>query len=95
MTPFAYERDPGAGCSAMEGHNRDHAILGGSEHCVAVHPSDMAVALAALGATVIVLGRQGERRIAINDLHRLPGTAPERDTVLERGELIVALELPA
>lgn len=95
LTTACNKRDPGAGCSAMEGLNRDHAILGGSEHCVAVHPSDMAVALAALGATAIVLGRQGERRIAINDLHRLPGTAPERDTVLERGELIVALELPA
>lgn len=89
------KRDPGSGCSALEGHNRDHAILGASEHCVAVHPSDMAVALAALDATVIVLGRQGERRIPIADLHRLPGDSPERDSVLEHGELIIAVELPA
>jgi xanthine dehydrogenase YagS FAD-binding subunit len=88
------KREPGSGCSAVEGHNRDHAILGASEQCVAVHPSDMAVALAALDATVIVLGRQGERRIPIIDFHRLPGQAPERDTVLEHGELITAIELP-
>lgn len=89
------KREPGSGCSALEGHNRDHAILGASEHCVAVHPSDMAVALAALDATVIVLGRQGERRIPISDFHRLPGDSPQRDTVLEHGELITAVELPA
>jgi xanthine dehydrogenase YagS FAD-binding subunit len=89
------KREPGSGCSAMEGHNRDHAILGASEHCVAVHPSDMAVALVALEATVVVLGRQGERRIPIIDFHRLPGASPERDTVLEHGELITAVELPA
>jgi xanthine dehydrogenase YagS FAD-binding subunit len=89
------KREPGSGCSAIEGHNRDHAILGASQHCVAVHPSDMAVALAALDATIVVLGRQGERRIPIADFHRLPGDAPERDTVLEHGELITAVELPA
>lgn len=89
------KRQPGSGCSAMEGHNRDHAILGASEQCVAVHPSDMAVALAVLDATVVVLGRQGERRVPIADFHRLPGNAPERDTVLEHGELITAVELPA
>jgi xanthine dehydrogenase YagS FAD-binding subunit len=94
LTTPCNKRSPGAGCSALEGHDRDHAILGASEHCAAVHPSDMAVALAALGATVIVLGRQGERRIAVTDLYRLPGSAPERDTVLERGDLIVAVELP-
>ena len=88
------KRNPGSGCSAIEGHNRDHAILGASEHCVAVHPSDMAVALAALDATIVVLGQQGERRVAITELHRLPGDAPQRDTVLERGDLIVAVELP-
>ncbi|HEX3844502.1 MAG TPA: xanthine dehydrogenase family protein subunit M [Steroidobacteraceae bacterium] len=88
------KREPGSGCSAVEGHNRDHAILGASEQCIAVHPSDMAVALAALDATVVVLGRQGERRIPIIDFHRLPGDAPERDTVLEHGELITAIELP-
>jgi xanthine dehydrogenase YagS FAD-binding subunit len=89
------KREPGSGCSALEGHNRDHAILGASEHCVAVHPSDMAVALAALDATVIVLGRQGERRVPLVDFHRLPGESPERDTVLEHGELITGVELPA
>lgn len=95
VTTPCNKRNPGTGCSAIEGHNRDHAILGASEHCAAVHPSDMAVALAALEATVVVLGRQGERRIPIADLHRLPGNAPERDTVLEHGDLIVAVELPA
>src|SRR6185437_10655041 len=89
------KRNPGTGCSALEGLNRDHAILGASEHCVAVHPSDMAVALAALDANVVVLGREGERRIAVTELHRLPGNAPERDTVLEHGDLIVAVELSA
>ena len=88
------KRKPGSGCSAIEGYNRDHAVLGASEQCIAVHPSDMAVALVALDAVVIVLGRQGERRIPIGDLHRLPGDSPERDTVLEHGELITAVELP-
>lgn len=94
VTTPCNKRTPGTGCSAMQGYNRDHAILGASEHCVAVHPSDMAVALAALDATVVVLGRQGERRIAVTDLHRLPGITPDRDTVLERGDLIIAVELP-
>jgi xanthine dehydrogenase YagS FAD-binding subunit len=88
------KRSPGSGCSALDGRNRDHAILGASAHCVAVHPSDMAVALAALDATVIVLGPQGERPIPIADFHRLPGDSPERDTVLEHGELVIAVELP-
>lgn len=88
------KRSPGAGCSALEGYNRDHAILGASQQCVAVNPSDMAVALTALDATVIVLGPQGQRRIPIGDFHRLPGNAPERDTVLEHGDLIVTVELP-
>jgi len=95
VTTPCNKRKPGSGCSALEGCNRDHAILGASEQCVAVHPSDMAVALAALDATVVVLGRQGERRIPIADFHRLPGNAPQRDTVLEHGELIIAVELPA
>jgi xanthine dehydrogenase YagS FAD-binding subunit len=94
VTTPCNKRSPGSGCSALEGHDRDQAILGASQHCVAVHPSDMAVALAMLDATVVVLGRQGERRIPIADFHRLPGEAPERDTVLEHGELIVAVELP-
>ena len=95
VTTPCNKRSPGSGCSAIEGHNRDHAILGASEQCVAVNPSDMAVALTALDATVVVLGREGERRIAVADLHRLPGDNPERDTVLEHGDLIVAVELPA
>jgi xanthine dehydrogenase YagS FAD-binding subunit len=94
VTTPCNKRNPGTGCSALEGHNRDHAILGASEHCVATHPSDMAVALTALDATVVVLGRQGERRIRVADLHRLPGNAPDRDSVLEQGDLIVAVELP-
>lgn len=95
VTTPCNKRSPGSGCSAIEGHNRDHAILGASEDCVAVNPSDMAVALTALDATVVVLGRDGQRRIAVADLHRLPGDKPERDTVLEHGDLIVAVELPA
>ena len=88
------KREPGSGCSAIEGHNKDHAILGASKHCVATHPSDMAVAMTALEAFVNVLGPDGERRIPIEDLHRLPGDEPERDTTLEHGELITAVDLP-
>lgn len=88
------KREPGSGCSAIEGHNKDHAILGASEHCVATHPSDMAVAMTALEALVNVHGPDGERRIPIEDLHRLPGDEPERDTTLEHGELITAVDLP-
>jgi xanthine dehydrogenase YagS FAD-binding subunit len=89
------KREPGTGCSAIDGYTRYHAILGASEHCIAVHPSDMAVAMAALDATVVVLGTGGERRIPLVDFHRLPGDAPDRDTVLEHGNLITAVELPA
>jgi xanthine dehydrogenase YagS FAD-binding subunit len=88
------KREPGSGCSAIEGHNKDHAILGASEHCVAIHPSDMAVAMTALEAFVNVHGPDGERRIRIEDLHRLPGDEPERDMTLEHGELITAVDLP-
>ena len=88
------KREPGTGCSALEGYHRDHAILGASPHCVATHPSDMAVALTALEAGVRVLGRDGERTIPVADLHRLPGADPSRDTVLEHGELITAVDLP-
>ena len=88
------KREPGSGCSAIEGHNKNHAILGASEHCVATHPSDMAVAMAALDAFVVVHGPDGERRIPIEELHRLPGDEPERDTTLEHGELITAVDLP-
>jgi xanthine dehydrogenase YagS FAD-binding subunit len=89
------KRAPGTGCSAVEGHNRDHAILGASDHCVAVHPSDMAVAMAALDAVVMVQSEAGERNLALDDFYRLPGDAPERDTTLEHGDLIVAVTLPA
>lgn len=89
------KREPGSGCSAIGGYTRYHAILGASEDCIATHPSDMAVALAALDATVVVLGAEGERRIPLTSLHRLPGTEPHLDTVLEQGDLITAVELPA
>src|SRR5690348_12704372 len=88
------KRRPNSGCSALGGYTRYHAILGASEHCIAVHPSDMAVAMAALEATVVVLGPSGERRIPLVDFHRLPGDEPERDTALQHGELITAVELP-
>jgi xanthine dehydrogenase YagS FAD-binding subunit len=87
-------RDPD-GCPAREGDHRNLAILGHSAACIATHPSDMAVALAAIGATVHVAGADGVRTVPIPGLHRLPGDAPERDTVLEPGELITAIELPA
>ncbi|WP_344279574.1 FAD binding domain-containing protein [Actinomadura napierensis] len=88
------KRDPGSGCPAREGEHHNLAILGHSEACVATHPSDMAVALAALDATVHVQGRDGERAIPIADLHRLPGNEPQRDTNLENGDLITAVEVP-
>ena len=88
------KRVPGAGCSALRGFNRMHAILGASEHCIATHPSDMCVALAALGATVRVTGPGGDRGIAFADFHRLPGDTPQIDTTLEHGELITAVDLP-
>jgi xanthine dehydrogenase YagS FAD-binding subunit len=87
------KRRPGTGCPAIEGHHRNHAILGWSDACVATHPSDMAVALAALGATVHVAGRDGERTVPMPGLHRLPGEEPDRDTELRPGELITAVEL--
>ncbi len=89
------KREPGSGCPAREGLNRNHALFGASEHCVAVHPSDFCVALAALDAQVLITGPQGERRVPMSDFHRLPGDTPQRDTVLEAGELILAIELPA
>jgi xanthine dehydrogenase YagS FAD-binding subunit len=88
------KRRPGSGCAALEGYTRYHAILGASAHCVAVHPSDMAVAMAALDARIVVLGKSGERSIPLTDFHRLPSDAPERDTVLAHGELILAVDLP-
>lgn len=89
------KREPGSGCPAREGLNRNHALFGASEHCVAVHPSDFCVALAALDAQVLITGPQGERRVPMGEFHRLPGDTPQRDTVLEAGELILAIELPA
>jgi xanthine dehydrogenase YagS FAD-binding subunit len=89
------KRVPGSGCAAREGFNRMHAILGASEQCIAVNPSDMSVALAALDAVVRVRGAQGERQIAFKDFHRLPGDTPQRDTTLAPGELITAVDLPA
>ena len=95
VTKPCNKRRPGSGCPAREGEHRNLAVLGHSQACVATHPSDMAVALAAIGATVRVIGPSGERAIPIPGLHRLPGDEPERDTLLEPGELVVAVELPA
>ncbi|GAA3343318.1 xanthine dehydrogenase family protein subunit M [Amorphoplanes nipponensis] len=88
------KRAPGSGCPARTGDHRNLAVLGASEHCVATHPSDMAVALAALGATVRVAGPDGERDIPVTELHRLPGDTPQVDTVLRHGELITSVDLP-
>jgi xanthine dehydrogenase YagS FAD-binding subunit len=89
------KRSPGSGCSALAGEHRMHAILGASDACVAVHPSDLAVALVALDAVVYTRGADGERTIPIDDFYLLPGSAPERETVLQHGELIVGVEVPA
>jgi xanthine dehydrogenase YagS FAD-binding subunit len=88
------KRVPGSGCAARDGFNRIHAILGASEACIAVNPSDMAVALAALDAVVRVKGVNGERAIRMADFHRLPGDEPQRETNLRHGELITAVDLP-
>lgn len=89
------KRAAGSGCGAIGGVNRIHAILGASEHCIATHPSDMCVALAALAAEVRVQGPGGERVVPFAEFHRLPGEAPQRDTTLEPGDLITAIDLPA
>jgi xanthine dehydrogenase YagS FAD-binding subunit len=89
------KRSPGSGCAAIPGYNRIHAILGTSPQCIATHPSDLCVALAALEAVVQVHGPRGDRSIPMADFHRLPGTTPQRDTNLEPGELITAIDLPA
>jgi xanthine dehydrogenase YagS FAD-binding subunit len=89
------KREPGTGCSAIGGVNRILAILGTSEHCIATHPSDMAVAMRALDATIVTLKADGDRRrIAIGEFYRLPGDTPHIETVLEQGELITHVELP-
>jgi xanthine dehydrogenase YagS FAD-binding subunit len=89
------KREPGSGCSAINGHNRMHAILGASDACIAVFPSDMSVALALLDARVLVSGPPGERAIAFGDFHRLPGDTPQQDNNLGSDEIITAVELPS
>jgi xanthine dehydrogenase YagS FAD-binding subunit len=93
--PACNKRLPGSGCGALEGFNRSHAILGQSESCIATHPSDMCVALAALDAVVRVQGPKGEREIPFADFHRLPGETPDHETNLAPDELIVAVDLPS
>jgi xanthine dehydrogenase YagS FAD-binding subunit len=89
------KRQPGSGCSAINGVNRGHAILGASEACIATHPSDMCVALIALDATVHVVGPNGPRAIAFAEFHRLPGDKPHIDTTLQPNEIVTWIELPA
>jgi xanthine dehydrogenase YagS FAD-binding subunit len=89
------KRMPGSGCGALKGFNRTHAILGASQACIAVNPSDMNVALAALDAVITVSSPRGERAIPIGQFHRLPGNAPQADTVLLPGEMIISIDLPA
>jgi xanthine dehydrogenase YagS FAD-binding subunit len=89
------KRQPGSGCDARDGENRLHAVLGWSEDCIATHPSDFCVPLVALDAVVEIAGRNGRRELSLEELHRLPGDVPERDTALEPGDLIVAVRLPA
>ena len=99
--PYFYNTDlpcnkrvPGSGCGALKGFNRMHAIFGASDNCIAVHPSDMCVALVALDATVKVSGPKGDRRIPFREFHRLPGDNPQKDNTLEKNELIVGIEIP-
>ena len=89
------KREPGSGCPAITGHNRTLAILGTSDHCIATNPSDMCIALAALEAKIHIQGPKGSRIVAFNDFHLLPGNTPERETVLEPGDLITHVSLPA
>ncbi|TWV58753.1 xanthine dehydrogenase family protein subunit M [Streptomyces misionensis] len=95
LTKPCNKRDPGTGCGALEGVHRDHAVLGQSEHCIATHPSDMAVALAALDAEVELYGLDGARSVPVADFHRLPGEHPERDTEIRPGEIVTGVLLPA
>jgi CO/xanthine dehydrogenase FAD-binding subunit len=95
VTKPCNKRVPGTGCPAREGEHHNLAIFGHSDHCVATHPSDLAVALAAIDAVVRVVGPAGGREIPLVDFHRLPGDTPQHDTVLERDELIVAVDVPA
>jgi xanthine dehydrogenase YagS FAD-binding subunit len=88
------KRQPGSGCAAIDGFNRIHAVLGGSDQCIATHPSDMAVALVALDAMVHIKGRGGERKIAAGEFHLLPGNTPHLETVVQPGELITYVTIP-
>lgn len=88
------KRNPGSGCDAIKGFNRVHAILGTSDKCIATHPSDMAVALVAIDAVVVVKSNKGERKIPLAAFHLLPGNTPEKETALEHGELITAIDIP-
>jgi xanthine dehydrogenase YagS FAD-binding subunit len=92
--PQCNKRAPGTGCGAIDGFHRTHAIFGASDQCIATHPSDMCVALAALEATIRVQSRSGERQMPIADFHRLPGNTPEVDTNLKPDELILSIDLP-
>ena len=89
------KRDPGSGCSAIDGYNRMHAILGTSEHCIATHPSDMAVAMMALGATIHLNSAGGERSVPITEFYLLPGNTPDKENVVRKGEIITHVTLPA
>lgn len=89
------KREPGSGCAAIDGYNRIHAVLGVSEHCIATHPSDMAVAMMALEADVHIRGAKGERALPLEEFYYVPGNTPQRETVLEPGELITHVTLPA
>lgn len=95
VTTPCNKREPGTGCSAIGGYVRYHAILGASEHCVAVHPSDMAVAMTALDAQIVYVDADGDHRLPIDEFYRLPGEEPDRDTNLPAGALITAVEIPA
>ncbi|MFF7135788.1 FAD binding domain-containing protein [Streptomyces sp. NPDC008196] len=95
VTADCNKREPGSGCAALHGHNRTHAILGTSDSCVATHPSDVAVAFAALEATVHLLGPAGERRVTFADFLLKPGDTPNREQALRQGELITGVEIPA
>lgn len=88
------KRNPGSGCAALDGYNRMHAVLGTSEHCIATHPSDMAVAMMALEATVHIRGPKGERAVPLNDFYFVPGSTPNRENVLTVGDLITHVTLP-
>lgn len=89
------KRTPGSGCGAIGGINRMHAIFGASDQCIAVHPSDMCIALVALDATVLITGPKGNRRIPFGDFHRLPGDTPDKDNNLAKNELLTGIEIPA